>query len=335
MAMQEYERYVLEQYDIDVNSTHKIRGAVLCETDQGPFLLRETVTATARLQALRGLYENLRRQGYQNVDQIVPNRAGECVTVLEDGSRYLLKRWFQGRECDVRRPVEILGASGNLAKLHLLLRGGDQEGVTAAESLEEEYQRHDRELKKVRRFVRELSPKGEFETAFLKYFDQMYRWAQAAEELLRESSYADFYRESIQNSCIVHGEYNYHNVLMIRDGYGRQGIATVNFEQYKSNVQVEDLYYFLRKVMEKQGWKERLGDGMLNAYSAISPLGEREVEYLKIRLAYPEKFWKTANAYYRSNKAWISTKSIEKLTTAIAQTKEKERFLNQIFSFHL
>ena len=59
------------------------------------------------------------------------------------------------------------------------------------------------------------------------------------------------------------------------------------------------------------------------------------MEYLKIRLAYPEKFWKTANAYYRSNKAWISAKSIEKLTTAIAQTREKERFLNQIFSFHL
>ena len=75
--------------------------------------------------------------------------------------------------------------------------------------------------------------------------------------------------------------------------------------------------------MEKQGWKERLGDGMLNAYSAISPLGEREMEYLKIRLAYPEKFWKTANAYYRSNKAWISAKSIEKLTTAIAQTRGK------------
>lgn len=333
--MQEYERYVLEQYDIDVNSTHKIRGAVLCETDQGPFLLRETTTAPARLQALGGLYEDLRRQGYLNVDAVVPNKAGEYVTVLEDGGRYLLKRWFQGRECDLRRPAEILSASGNLAKLHLLLRGGEREGLTAAESLGEEYRRHDRELKKVRRFVREMSPKGDFEAAFLKCFDQMYQWAHAAEELLKQSSYKDFYQESIKNHHVVHGEYNYHNILMIRDGYGRQEIATVNFEQYKSNVQVEDLYYFLRKVMEKQGWKERLGDGMLNAYSAISPLGEREVEYLKIRLAYPEKFWKTANAYYRSNKAWISAKSIEKLTTAIAQTREKERFLNQIFSFHL
>ena len=184
--MQEYERYVLEQYDIDVNSTHKIRGAVLCETDRGPFLLRETTTAPARLQALCGLYEDLRRQGYLNVDAVVPNKAGEYVTVLEDGGRYLLKRWFQGRECDLRRPAEILSASGNLAKLHLLLRSGEREGLTAAESLEEEYRRHDRELKKVRKFVREMSPKGEFEAAFLKCFDQMYRWAHAAEELLKQ-----------------------------------------------------------------------------------------------------------------------------------------------------
>ncbi len=59
------------------------------------------------------------------------------------------------------------------------------------------------------------------------------------------------------------------------------------------------------------------------------------MEYLKIRLIYPEKFWKIADSYYRSNKAWISAKSIEKISVAIRQTEEKERFLNNIFAFHL
>ena len=137
---------------------------------------------------------------------------------------------------------------------------------------------------------------------------------------------------------MTHGEYNYHNILMGAGGPGaNQGriLATVNFDKYKQDVQVEDLYYFLRKVMEKHGWKERLGDNMLNAYSAIRPLSGREMEYLKIRLAYPEKFWKIANSYYHSNKAWISVKNMEKLNTAIRQTKEKERFIDNIFAFHL
>ena len=190
-------------------------------------------------------------------------------------------------------------------------------------------------MKKVRRFMRGQSPKGEFEFAFLKCFDQMYQWADAAEDLLEHSGYDRLYQESAENYCMTHGEYNYHNILMQREEY-RPGVeATTNFGKFKRDVQVEDLYYFLRKIMEKHGWKERLGDNILNAYSAIKPLSEEEMEYMKIRLAYPEKFWKIASSYYHSNKAWISIKSIEKLQTAIFQTKEKERFLENIFEFHL
>ena len=48
-----------------------------------------------------------------------------------------------------------------------------------------------------------------------------------------------------------------------------------------------------------------------------------------------EKFWKAANSYYRSSKAWIPMKSVEKLEVAIHQTEEKKHFLEAIFSFHL
>ena len=39
--MQEFEQKILEQYDIEVSSTRKVRGAVLCETNKGLFLLKE------------------------------------------------------------------------------------------------------------------------------------------------------------------------------------------------------------------------------------------------------------------------------------------------------
>lgn len=139
----------------------------------------------------------------------------------------------------------------------------------------------------------------------------------------------------MKNNCMIHGEYNYHNILIQREEYHPGSVAVTNFEKFKRDVQVEDLYYFLRKVMEKHGWKERLGDNILNAYSAIKPLTKEETEYIKLRLIYPEKFWKIASSYYHSNKAWISVKSIEKLQAAIRQTKEKEKFLEQVFSYCL
>lgn len=335
MNMQEYERNVLEQYNIDVSGTRKIRGAILCDTSQGLYLLKEVPVSEGRIPALCELYEYFEQQGYDNTDSIVPNREGEYVSFLDDGSKYILKKWFPGRECDIRKPGELLEASGNLAKLHVLMKKNLEHSTAVAGHLKDEYMRHNRELKKVRRFMRELSPKGDFEFAFLKCFDQMYQWADAAGRLLQLSEYDNLYQQSIRDCCMVHGEYNYHNILIHQSGGHDTEMAVTNFDKFRKDIQVEDLYYFLRKVMEKHGWKERLGDNMLNAYSAIKPLTPEEAEYIKIRLTYPEKFWKIANSYYHSNKAWISVKSVEKLDTAIRQTKEKERFLDNIFSFHL
>lgn len=337
--MQEYELSVLEQYDIEVGGTRKTRGAVLCDTDRGLMLLKEVKVSQKRIPALHELHEYLRSQGCEQTDGIVLTKEGEYLSSLEDGSKYLLKHWFQGRECDIKKPAELLAASGQLAKLHMLMCHELEHSVTPGEHLGEEYLRHNRELKKVRKFMRGISPKGEFETAFLKYFDQIYWWADAAMSELEHSSYEEIYKRSIEKCCMTHGEYNYHNILMLQGDYNYRKepfrIAVTNFEKFKRDVQVEDLYYFLRKVMEKHGWKSRLGDNMLNAYSAIRPLAKEESEYLKNRLIYPEKFWKIANSYYHSNKAWISVKSIEKLETAIRQTEEKKRFLEEIFAFHL
>ena len=333
--MQEYElNSVLEQYDIVVNSTRKTRGAILCDTDKGPLLLKEAAVSEGKAPALCELYEYLEDQGSIRTDCPVKNREGEYISVGEDGNRYMVKKWFSGRECDIRKPADLLKASGSLASLHIMMQKELMHEIPPAAHLKEEYIRHNRELKKVRSFIRGVSPKGEFEFAFLKYFEQMYQWAEAAVLEVENSSYDNLYEESICGNHMTHGEYNYHNILM-KQGLELTLAAVTNFEKCRRDVQVEDLYYFLRKAMEKYGWKERLGDNMLNAYSAIKPLTKEETEYVKNRLIYPEKFWKIADSYYRSNKAWLSVKNIEKINVAISQTKEKKRFLENIFSFRL
>ena len=87
--------------------------------------------------------------------------------------------------------------------------------------------------------------------------------------------------------------------------------------------------------MEKHRYDERLGYKMLRTYDSEISLGKKEREYLAVRIAYPEKFWKIVNVYYHSNKAWIPEKNVEKLRAAILQNDEKKRFLANIFAFHL
>ena len=74
--MQEYERAVLEKYDMDVTGTRKTRGAILCDTDQGILLLKEVQGTAKRIPVLCGLYDALLGQGYENVDYIIRTKEG-------------------------------------------------------------------------------------------------------------------------------------------------------------------------------------------------------------------------------------------------------------------
>ena len=103
-------------------------------------------------------------------------------------------------------------------------------------------------------------------------------------------------------------------------------MTVINFEKFSVDVQMNDLYLFMRKVLEKQNYDARLGRKMLKTYSEVRPLREEEREYLGIRLLYPEKFWKLANYYYNTNKAWIPGKHMEKLEKFLAQREKRVSF---------
>ena len=350
--MREYELEVLEQYDVEVMSTRKIRGAFFCETKEGTMVLKEAAVSDRRALLLYILLRHLESRGYPEVDTPVRNREKELVSTFRGQTRYMLKKWYAGRECDVRREADVLEAVRNLARLHEIMcwkhfsvsaaeippdPDGQELSPPSGRHLKEEFLCHNRELKKVRGYIRNKVNKGEFEYLFLKYFDSMYQLAMRVTRRLEDSDYEELYRKSLKEGLLAHGDYNYHNLIML-PGNARSGgasIATTNFEHFHRDVQVLDLYYFLRKVMEKHKWKESLGRAMLEAYAEIRPFSPGELEVIALKTAYPEKFWKTANSYYHSNKAWIPEKSVEKLQTAVLQTEEKIRFIQKIFAFSL
>ena len=321
--MKEWEQEVLGQYDIDVTNMRKVRSGMFCESKQGIFLLKETNLSEKRLHMLEKLSTQLKEADFAEIDTLVRNTEGKLACELEDGSRYVLKKWFDGKECDVKRENELLSATKNLTKLHKALRQCEVE-CYQREELQQEYFRHNRELKKVRSFIRGKVDKGKFENDFLSNFEMMYEWAEGALEKLNASNYKQI------PVNLMHGDYNYHNVLMLHES-----MATTNFEHFECGVQVTDLYYFLRKTMEKYEWDIKLGERMLNYYQRFRTITKEEMEYIGILMAYPEKFWKAANAYSRAKKAWIPAKSLEKLEMVTQQLENKKRFLDKVLDFQL
>ena len=84
--------------------------------------------------------------------------------------------------------------------------------------------------------------------------------------------------------------------------------------------------------MEKHEWDARLFDHMMNAYSAICPLTDREMEYLKARFIYPEKFWKIANHYNNNKKTWSSKRDGDKLRQIMNQETARREYLALLYN---
>lgn len=328
--MKDYGVSVLEQYDIDVTETKRVRNGVVAAAGEHLYLLREIHMISERMEFLMKVYNLLEESQIVPVDTPIANKEGEYLTKAEDGTTYLLKKWFLGKECEIKKESELVEGAKVLAQIHTVMKLPQEEllskPVMETETLIEEYERHNRELRKIHTFVRKRSVKNAFESEFLKEYDKMYAQAQDSLEKMKQQEYKELYEKERPFYEISHGDYNYHNLL-----FGQMGSAVTNFEHSHIEIQLSDFYYYLRKVLEKHHYDERLGYRMLRAYDSVITLGKEKREYLKVRLSYPEKFWKIANTYYHSNKAWIPGKNVEKLKLSCSQCAEKEKFLENLF----
>lgn len=317
---------VLEQYELEVSSVRRGRGAWICETDRGLKLLREYKGTVRRLEFEEEVLNVLKEGGLTQVDQYVRNREGELKSAGQDGLQYIVKDWFSLRECDVRDEEETVKAVVQIARLHRLFRGIPIReewnlGSILAEPMEEEMRRHNRELKKARGFISRKRGKSDFELCVIGNFGLFMEQALEAQRGLERMAAAG--KEPASRLC--HGELNQHHILM-----GEESVALIEFNKMHLGVQAADLYHFIRKAMEKHSWNLRLGMRMLESYDRILPMDETEREYLYYLFLYPEKYWKQLNFYYNANKAWIPARSVEKLKSLEAQQQDRNRFLGRI-----
>ena len=257
------------------------------------------------------------------------NKEGKFVTVSEDGYTYILKKWFDAEDCSNSNPRQLMLAVENLAEFHKLTEnttGLFQEGgFHPGKNMRKVMERHSAEILRIKNYIKKRKNKNYFEMSLHNIIEEYYQQATDAEQLLEQSEYKEIYEESIANKTVNHGCYNYHNIL-----FQNGQVIMVNMLKVNYAPAVQDLYDFLRKVMEKNNWDIPLGKTLLEAYSNIRPLSVREFEVLKAILSYPEKFWKIINYYYNSNKAWYSEKNEDKLKQFRKQEKLRWKFIDNM-----
>ena len=322
--MYDYGLSTLTQYGITAQLASRTRGALVCRTEQGLLILKEFHGSEKKLLFQQELLKKLSEEGCQ-VDTFLENQTGSLITRDKDNIPYTVQNWFEGRECDTKSREDIFRSVQMLAQLHKSMKMPVEE-MYVQRSLEEEYRRHNCEIRKIRKFIRKKGASSVFEKEFLGSVQWFLEKGEKAVEMLLQSDYDTLRREAIKEGCVCHGEYNQHNVFFRRDG-----AAAANFGHFNFDIQISDLYCFMRKILEKSNWDVTLAHQMLERYHQIQSISPAQWQNLRIRFTYPEKYWKLANYYFSHNKAWISGKNTEKLGKVIAQKEIWGQFPEKCF----
>ncbi len=322
---------VLEQYDLEVYRTWKGRGVYFVDTSCGLYLLKEHRGSEEKIEKLGQLLALLEPIQFFQTDLPVQAKEGQFIVKDREETSYILKKWHEGRECDPRSEMDVCRCMEGLAIFHSHASGiwtfEDEKKREKYEgtNLAQEMEKRTRELKKVQTFIRKKQKKSEFESAYLQVIPKFLDEATKISQKMHGSGYEELRKEAVLSGKICHGEYTQHNVL-----FNRRELILTNFEHAHLDLQCVDIALFLRKVMEKQGWKVYQGEKFLHSYEVVRPLGDVERQVLALRLSYPEKLWKLANHYYHTNKAWIPEKNLEKLKTFVNQQKARENFVEHV-----
>lgn len=333
---------LLEQYELEVSHTRKGRGAILCETDQGLMIFKEYGGNPEHLKLQDAYLKFLSQKGEVASERLIPTKEGELFVKDNDGTRYILKTYRDGRECNLHEKSECIEAVRLLARLHLQSQGQEEvltnigkeaenhgdpqesQGHAPYEmrpkfSIANEYAKRNRELKRIKKYLLSRGQKTWFELSLLGCFDRFHEQAVEAQE--GWASYlGSMGGQSIYALC--HGDYQYHNILIDQKGW-----FLINFERCIWDDPVRDLHLLLRKLLEKNEWSIAFGEELIREYEKLRPLPAISKIDLHYRLAFPEKFWKIANYYYNSGKAWIPDRNLEKLEKLLSQEEKKQAFL--------
>ena len=321
---------LLEQYDLEVLRTRKGRGAILCETSNGLYIFKEYEGSLEKLIFQNELLKNLKEQGKGYVEQIVPTKEGNLIVTDYERTNYFLKTYFEGRECNINDENERVEAVRFLADIHKNMFVREDVAEYPKTNIIAEFEKHNREMKKVKRFLRDRSQKNGFEIYLMQNFDLFYKKAIEVTENLKEY-FTDLEQDYLEaKKPICHGDFQYHNLLKTENGF-----ALINFEKCVVDYPIRDLYYFLRKLLEKNNWSIELGEELIYAYNEVLPLGAYDMIQLYYRFAYPEKFWKIVNFYYNNRKVWVPDKVCEKLGKLIQAEEQRQKFLDNLSSMLL
>ena len=307
---------VFKDFGITVNKCYKVRGAYICETDKGIKAIRRSDYTPAQITLQYNIKEHLIKRGFDCVDHLYVNQNNTPYTIYYNRI-FVMSDWYNGPEIDFCNLQDIYRTMRLLGQMHIAGEEfsaiGHDVRDAKIKNLGDTYNKRYSETIKLKKRISNAGNKTEFEVLYLKNASEYMALQEMAIGFISTDKYERLIRVARQRQTIAHHKYTYHNIKRVDE----ENVILSGFERSGYDVQLTDVAYVIRRIMQKNEWDLDLLVNIINEYSKIRPLSSNEWDIMKGMIIFPDRFSKLCNKYYYSKRRWNYNMFHRKLTNML------------------
>ncbi|MEN8078867.1 CotS family spore coat protein [Clostridioides difficile] len=279
-----------------------LRKVFVLFTDKGKRILKTTNSADDRISFINKAL-NIVKEKDKYILQYCANSNGEIITEWK-GKSYVLLDMIEGREANFTNPIEVEWCTKALARFHEaskeIINNFTTEEVqrNSSRNLIYEFLNDLCLIIEAERIISKFSYKNEFDSLFLQNVAKAKNDLNKSINLLMESEYTDMYSD-MKNRVICHLDLAHHNFII-----DEENVNIIDFDYCKIDIRTIDIYNFMAKVIKNYAYDKGIIKKIIEDYSSISEVSQKEKQLIFAMLNYPRDFVNIAKDYYLKQKSW-------------------------------
>lgn len=312
---------LFDQYDFIVKDIYPIRNVYIIDTNKGKKILKKVDYTLEELKFIEEIINYIKIE-FGRIMEFEKNIQGDIYTIYK-GEMYCLMDLIDGRECQFSNPLDLKISSVALAKMHNASKGFTtkfNKRVLNGKSIEK-FKIQKEEMNFFKKIAYIHKNKNEFDNLFLSEIDYYIDEISKSINILENSHYYDICKENDKIS-ICHHDLAYHNILIKEDE-----AYFIDFDYAILDLKVNDLCNFITKVIKNFGFDISKANIILNNYSSVYSIADKELEVLYGLLSFPYDFYDISKNYYTKRKDWDDEVFLNRLIKKCNYKEDRKEFL--------
>ena len=333
--MKDIKKLIEKNYPLKIDRLHKEKSSYICRTNKGLYKFSQTFENISDIIFQYDLINTLEKRNFFNIDSLLLSKNNLPYITTNDnsinkgymsnGSRFVMKKYFDFTNVSFKDNGDILNAVRNLGTLHNNLRDVNiKKKVSENKSIINDVENDTEVFYNIYKFIRNQKKYSDFDIIFINNFERNMENITECKSIFIKNDIDDIISRNISDNTVCHGNLKECNLKINNDI-----IIFDNFTPTCFNSQIFDLAFIIERYLINISEKPIPIKDVLKVYDN-KHLDDNELKHLYPLIKYPSKYISLCKEYYTKKRNWIPNKFPQKCNLLLEKQQLYDDYIYDI-----